>query len=732
MTTRRQVLGIGVAASGSLALRGVFFGACGSSLLQAEAADLPVAPKEISFGVYLQIRSDGRILITCPQAEMGQGVHDSLPKILAEELDADWSHVDVTLATGDDRFINPVTKRHRTANSESVMIHFELLRRTGAAAREMLRAAAAQRWNVGVEECRAAESSVTHPPSGRRYRYAELAAEAALLAVPQNPPLKAHTDFKLIGHRVVRKDAVAKVTGRAVFGLDVQQPDMLYAALFRSPATMSRVLDFDRAATLQESGVVDAFGIDDGVAIIAVSTWHALRAAARLQANFDTTPAESVDSAAMQRRLHAALEQGERAQRAAAARGQIYDVEATEAALAAAPLQASWTYEVPFLAHAALEPLTATARVHAGRAELWVPTQQPDRARDVMAEVTGLARESCLLYTTFIGGSFGRKWENDFVRQTMQIAARMAERQPGVAVKLTWSREQDFLHDRFRPAHVARTRVGVTANGEILAMHSRITGISIFSYQRRKLPAGVTDPFVTSSLISDRYAIANKYVDYVETPEPIPVGTWRSVAHSQNGFFAESAIDEIAALCKIDPLALRLRLCAGDVRAQTVLQRAAEKSNWTQSLTAGRGRGISLLTGYGSYCALVIEVTIVDRAVKIERIVAAFDCGLIIDPSQLEAQISGGIIWGLSAALNGEITFAAGAAQQQNFDSAPVLRLADTPPIEVDLLQSDAAPGGAGEASVGGVAPALASAIAAAGGERPRRLPLSALGWTFS
>lgn len=741
MTTRRKVLQAGVASGAALALRGLLIGGTATvTKASVQGATPSVTAKSTAgahFGIYLSIHRDGQIIIRCPQAEMGQGVHDSLPKILADELGADWSQVNIELAGGDDGFINPISKRHRTANSESVVIYFDLLRRTGAAAREMLCEAAAKRWRVAPEACVARESEILHLASGRRYGFGELAAEAALLPLPQAPKLKSSDEFTLIGRRVPRKDALAKVTGRARFGIDVTEPRMLYAVLCRSPAVTSRVLSFDRDVVLTLPGVVDAFTIDDGVAIIARTTWHAMQAAAELVArtavDFDTTGAREISSEAMQGRLQQALERDELAQ-TARARGSSrpYNAAATEAALAGAAHLATFNYEVPFLAHAALEPLTATARVTRDTAELWVPTQQPDRARDMMAAVTGLPRERCTLESTFLGGSFGRKWETDFVKQTMQIALELANRQPGAAVKLTWSREQDFLHDRFRPAHQARTRVGLSHDGRLLAMHTRISGISIFSYQGRRLPPGMTDPFVTSALINDDYDIANRYVDYVETPEPIPVGTWRSVAHSQNGFFSESAIDEAAALAERDPLELRLELTANDPRAQAVLQRIAAKVEWDNALPAGRGRGISLLSGYGSYCAIVIEVTVRERQLKIDRIVAVFDCGLIIDPSHVEAQISGGIVWGLSAALSGEITFAKGMAQQRNYDSAPVLRMAETPPIIVELLESAASPGGAGEASVGGVAPALASAIAAAGGERPRRLPLSSLGWLIT
>jgi CO/xanthine dehydrogenase Mo-binding subunit len=557
------------------------------------------------------------------------------------------------------------------------------------------------------------------------------------MPVPASPRLKTSAEFTLVGRPLPRKDSLPKVTGAAVFGIDVREPGMLHAALFRPPTVAGKVLAFDRAATLAAPGVFDAFPVSDGIAVVAKTTWHAMRAAAAVGGHpatvMDTSAAAGIDTEGMRRRLHAALDDDARALPARAPAGVMYDLAATRAAIAAAPRRHEWTYEVPFLAHAALEPLCATARVDADRAMLWAPTQQPDRSRDVMAQVTGLPRASCDLQVTFLGGGFGRKWETDFIRQAMEVARG----RPGTPIKLTWSREQDYRHDRFRPAHVARSRVGLDADGRILGLHTRITGISMWRFQNRPPMTGVGDPFITGGLISDRYALPAPCADWVETPEPVPVGTWRSVAASQNCFFSESTLDDIAAATGRDPLELRLELAASDPRAVAVLRKAAELVGWTTGSPAagktasGRGRGISLFQGFGSWCAEVVEVRADGRKVRIERIVAVVDCGMVIDPRTVEAQVSGGIVWGLSAAIDGRIRFADGAAREDNFHTAPVLRLSATPRIEVHLLASDQPPGGIGETSVPGVAPALASAIAAATGRRPRRLPLIEEGHVF-
>ncbi|NBU26007.1 MAG: xanthine dehydrogenase family protein molybdopterin-binding subunit, partial [Gammaproteobacteria bacterium] len=559
------------------------------------ASALGDAAAPARFSVFLQIDPAGTVIITNPQSEMGQGIHDGLPKMLAEELCADWSSVEIRLPTGDDAFVHPATKRHRTANSDSLTTYGDWMRRTGAAAREMLVAAAASQWAVPATECRAEASAVLHPASGRRAGFGALAAAAATLPVPASPRLKTPTEFTLVGRPTPRKDSLPKVTGRAVFGIDVQLPGLVFAALFRPTAVAGKVVAFDRAAALAQAGVIDAFAVSDGVAVLARTTWHAMRAAAALASHpatvVDIAASRGVTTEGMRQRLHAALDDDLRALPARAPAGVKYDLAATVAAMAAAPRRQEWTYEVPFVAHAALEPLCATALVADGRATLWAPTQQPDRTRDAMAQVTGLPRDRCSLQVTFLGGGFGRKWETDFVRQAMEIAAA----RPGTPIKLTWTREQDFRHDRFRPAHVARSRVGLDGDGRVVALHTRITGISMWRYQNRPPMPGIADPFITGGLIGDRYALPSPCADFVETPEPIPVGTWRSVAASMNAFFSESTIDDIAAAAGRDPLALRLELCAADPRALAVLRQAAALVGWDRPLRpARRGRRAGL------------------------------------------------------------------------------------------------------------------------------------------
>ncbi len=724
--SRRIFLQSGVAASGGLLL------GC-----QVQPQPLPAAPADVReamptgpgrFGVYVEIAPDGSISLVSPQSEMGQGVFDGLAKILADEMDADWARVTIRLPWADKRFASPVTKRQRTANSDSTSGYFQVLRETGAATRILLIQAAAQRWSVPASECLASDSVVSHPSSGRRLSYGELAAQAATLPVPTTVVLKTPDAFTLVGKSVQRKDTSPKTDGSAVFGIDVRLDGMLYAVLSRSPAVSAKLVTFNLDSVLRMPGVVDAFAVSDGVAVIAKSTWQARRAAEALSVKFDTSASREVEQPQIRARLRSALDNDAQALAGRPAfGGGPFDKAATLAALATAPVRKEWTYEVPFLAHAALEPLTATAVVRDDGAELWAPTQQPDACVDVLAKVTGLPAEKCRVNVTFLGGGFGRKFETDFVLQAAEIANKLRN----TPVKLTWTREQDFRHDRYRPAHMARTRVGLDREGNILAMQSRISGISMWRYKGRPAAPGFGDPFATGGLINDRYAIPNAYVDHVATNEPIPVGTWRSVSQSMNCFFFESAIEDLAAATRQDALALRRKLLAKDPRAVKLLDELASRGDWGKTLPKGRGRGLAYSQGFGSYCGQIFDVTAKGKDIHIDRIVCVFDCGLVVDPRMVDAQVTGGIVWGLSAARDGQITFANGAAVEDNFHTSPILRLPELPPIELHLLAGDSKPGGAGEASVPPTAPALASAIYAATGRRPRRLPLTSDGYRF-
>lgn len=683
---------------------------------------------ELRQSVFLTITRDGRIQVTTPIAEMGQGAHNALTRIIAAELGAAWDDIDVSLAYADAGFVAEQTGRQRTAASEGVKVYWEQLRRVGASAREMLCTAAADAWSVDAADCQVAESRVVHPASGRAAEFRELVMAASQLPVPAEPVLRAVDQLPLIGETLPRKDIQAKVNGEAVFGIDVQAPGMLHAAMRMPPQAQGVVRSVDDSAALAMPGVVKVVQVEGGVAVLADSFWRAKKAAEALQVEFDPGATEGLDSAAMRQTLQALLNDDD-----AAVQFPDIDTQAekpaflpldravTDAALADADRVLELEYEVPYLAHLTMEPMVCTALVEEGSCTVWAPTQHLDGGRQLVADVTGLPLEKVRLELTFLGGGFGRKFELDTIRQTVQAAQQV----PGRPVKLTWTREQDVQHDFYRPAYAVRTRVALTDKG-ITGMHSRIAGQSIWRFQGKDQIPFTADPTAAALLIYDIYDIPGKYMDFVEAPWRLPVGLWRSVTLSQNAFFAESALDESAIALGRDPYTLRRELLAKHPRIIAVLDRAAELADWDRDLPPGRGKGIALSAGFGSICAQVVEVTLNGDKLSVDRVVCAMDCGLQVDPQNIRAQLEGGIIFGLSAALRGEVTFAGGAVQESNFHDQPILRIHEVPMIELELIDSDAAPGGVGEAGVPPVAPALVNAIHAASGRRFRRLPLSA------
>jgi isoquinoline 1-oxidoreductase subunit beta len=683
------------------------------------------------FSAFLEITTSGAIRITLPTTEMGQGVHAALPRIIAEELAADWADVEVLLSYADAAFVSPVTGRQRSAYSEAVKIYYQQLRLVGASAREMLRTAAAAQWGVPATECHCHSSRVIHAASARAASYGSLVIAAAALPAPQQPPLRDPADFLLIGKSVERKDLHDKVCGRTVFGIDVALPGMLHAAM-RMPLQLdARLVGFDAAAVRDHPGVIAVVPVDGGVAVIADTFWQAMRAAEALPVEFQSAGSDTLLSTDTVRNLlRAGLEDDAAAvaypevdQQVAPPRTTVLDRSATAAALADAQQSLQLDYEVPYLSHLAMEPMVCTALVTDTQCRIWAPTQQPDLSRETAAALTGLAPEQVRLDITFAGGGFGRKWEVDFVVQAVQAAAAV----PGRPVKLTWTREQDVRHDFFRPAYLARTRIGLS-DGRIVAMHSRIVGQGILRAKGRPLPPDRADPTAASDLIFSLYDFPNKYIDHVHTPLRIPVGWWRSVSQSQNTFFSESAIDEVAAALQRDPLEFRVHLLDAHPRVIRVLQAVAALAGWGRPLPAGRGRGIAFSHGYGSICAQVAEVSVKDDRLQIHTLSCALDCGLQIDPDTIHAQMEGGMTFGLSAALRGDVNFRDGAVVESNFHDQQVLRMHEVPEMRIELIPSSAPPGGVGEAAVPAVAPALANAIYAASSRRIRRLPLSASG----
>lgn len=682
------------------------------------------AKQPILLNTYVQVTPDDRVIIYTPGAEMGQGVAHAMPKIVAEEMDADWNRVDIRLSHADDAFASPVNKKQRSGNSDGIITYYSALRQMGAGARAMLVSAAATRWGVDAASCVVSAGVIRHAASNRSLRFGDVAEAASKLTPPATLTLKNPKAFTLIGKSFPRKDLPPKVDGTALFGADVRLPGMLYAAVKHCPVIGGKITGYDKAALLKRPGVRSVVELDGAIAVVAASYWQARTALDQTELEIESPP-QLLQAEALREQLLAALKQDKLGPTwPTNMRGPPKPVDPAPVmtALAAAPRKFEAVYELPYLAHAPMEPPCCTALVTADECHVWGPLQAADVPRRLAAKITGLPLEKVRVDRTYLGGGFGRKWEDDFLIQAVTIAKAT----PGVPVKLLWTREEDIRHDAYRPAFATRTQAALDAEGYPTAMHSRIAGQSIFTSKSIPWPEGMADPTSAGGLIADHYKIPLKLIDYVEVKTPIRVGYWRSVTQSQNCFFSETAIDEMAHNAKVDPVAYREKLIGdSSPRMLAVMRKAAEASGWGTPLPKGRGRGIALSAMAFSLCAQVAEVEVDEaKRVRVKRIVCAFDCGLQIEPDSIVAQLEGGIVFGLSAALFGGITLEEGRVMEGNFDTHRIAAMADTPPIEVHLIQTDAPPSGVGEASTPVIMPALGNAIFAATGTRLRRLPV--------
>lgn len=667
----------------------------------AEAAGAALQPD-----AWLRVAPSGEVTVFLGKSEMGQGTFTGMAVLLAEELEADWARVQVVQADADAaRFGNMIT-----GGSRSVRGLFDPLRRTGAAAREMLIAAAARRWKVAPASCRAEQGAVVHPPTGRRLGYGALASAASREPVPKDPPLKAPKDWRLIGTRVPRLDTPDKVRGRTRFGLDVRVPGMRFAVVARPPVVGGRVAGFDAAAALAVPGVRKVAVVPSGVAVVADSTWAALKGREALGATFEPGPNGAFDSAALARRLaEAAPEPPARSE------GKL------EEALAGAAQRLEATYELPLLAHATMEPMNCTAHVRAGEAELWAPTQAPTWAQADVAKALGLPVEKVRVHVTFLGGGFGRRALPDFAVEAAEVS-----RAAGGPVQVVWSREDDVRHDFYRPAGRNELRAGLDAAGRLVAWHHRVRSPSIGKQLFGAAARGGGAPDVLEGAIGFPYQAGAVQVDAAMPEVGIRLGWWRSVYASQNAFPEECFIDELAAAAGKDPLAFRLEHLPAGHRLRGALELAAARAGWGTPPAPGRGRGLACHSSFGAHVAEVAEVSFESGRLRVHRVVAAVDLGVALNPDSVEHQVQGSIAYGLSAVLRGEITLQKGAVVQGNFDDQEPLRIDEMPLVEVHLVPSAEAPGGIGEPALPPLAPAVANALHALTGRRVRRLPIRA------
>ncbi|CAN7488411.1 molybdopterin-dependent oxidoreductase [Pseudorhodoferax sp. LjRoot39] len=709
--TRRRFIGGTAATAGALVV--------GFHIPRKSLAQTPL-PDEVN--AWVVVKPDDTVVVRIARSEMGQGTLTGLAQLVADELDCDWAKVTTEYPTpGQNLARQRAWGNFSTGGSRGIRESHDYVRKGGATARVMLVQAAADGWKVPAAECRAARSVITHQPSGRTTTYGKVAAAAGKLKPPADVPLKDPKDWQLIGKRLARLDTVEKVTGKQVYGMDLQMPGMLNAAIKACPVFGGTLKSFDAAAVEKRRGVKKIVRVgDNAVAVVADTWWRAKTALDALPVEWDFGQHAQASSAAFAEVLRAGL---------AAEQAVVGNSNGdAKAALAGAARRIEATYSYPHQNHATMETMNATARWTPERCEVWTPTQNGEAALAAAAEAAGLPPAQCEVYKIHLGGGFGRRGAvHDWVRQSVAIAKQM----PGVPIKMIWSREEDMQHGLYHPITQCRMVAGLDARGELQALHMRISGQSILAGVFPQNIKDGRDPVVFQGLnapgpeASIGYSVPHLLVDHAMRNPHVPPGFWRGVNLNQNAIYLESFIDEIAHATKQDPLALRRKLMAQHPKHLAVLNAVAERVGWDKPAPAGRFRGLAQTMGFGSYVAACAEVSVSDDGkLRIHRIVAATDPGYAVNPQQIEAQVEGSFAYGLSAALYGECTVKDGRIEQDNFATYPVLKMDEMPAVETVIVPSGGFWGGVGEPTIAVAAPAVLNAIFAATGKRIRTLPL--------
>lgn len=680
-------------------------------------------PPEIN--AWVVVKPDDTVVIRIARSEMGQGTLTGLAQLVAEELECDWSKVTTEYPPpGENLKRNRVWGSYSTGGSRGIRDSHDYVRKGGAAARHMLIAAAAAEWNVPAGECTAANSVITHGPSGRSTSFGKVAQAAGRLTPPSDVTLKDPKDWKIAGKPLARLDTVEKLTGRQVYGADLKLPGMLNAAIKACPIFGGTLASFDAAAVETMPGVKKALKVDDtSVAVVADTWWRAKTALDALPITWNEGPNKDLTSAAIRQTLAEGLEADE-----AFVGNKQGDAKTELARVAAAGDKViTATYAFPYQNHATMEPMNATALWTAEKCEVWVPTQNGEASLAAAAEASGLPVAQCEVHKIHLGGGFGRRGNfQDYVRQSVSIARQM----PGTPVKLLWSREEDMLHGAYHPTTQAKLTGALDADGNVTALHMRISGQSILAAVRPEGMQGGMDPVVFQGLTANlpeghlAYTVPNLLIDHAMRNPPIPPGFWRGVNLNQNAIYMECFVDELAHAAGAEPLTFRRKLMANHPKHLAVLEAAAKGIGWETPPAAGRFRGLAQIMGFGSYVAAAAEVSVEDGQLRIHRIVAATDPGYVVNPAQVERQVEGSFVYGLSACLYGECTVAGGRMEQENFDTYEVLRMAEMPAVETIILPSGGFWGGVGEPTIAVAAPAVLNALFAATGKRYRTLPL--------
>jgi isoquinoline 1-oxidoreductase subunit beta len=704
--SRREFVAVGVAAGAGLVV-GFYLPHAGRS-----------GKKVFSPNAYLRITPDNKVTIVCARSEMGQGVRTALPMILAEELEADWKQIEIEQAGASTLYGD-----QGTGGSASVKTTWDPMRKAGAAAREMLLSAAALTWGVPRSSCAAENGAVVHGASKRRLTYGELVEKAATLPIPTDVPLKQSKDYKIVGQRLARVDTPSKVRGEAVFGIDFRMPEMKYAVLSRSPTIGGKVLSFDDKESRKIAGVSYVGKISDAaVAVVADSVWGAMEGRRVLNVSWDAGPNKELNTAAVVEGL----------KQAAAKKGASLYSAGDVSKVTGRRISAE--YHLPFMAHAPMEPGNCTASFRGTSCELWAPTQVPQDCRDQVAKALGLDPDQVKVNVTLMGGGFGRRLEYDYAVEAALVSKALVDSKMGGPVKVIWTREDDMRFSTYRPASLHQLSAVLDGAGWPVAFTHRIVAPSISGQKGQPGPNGV-DPDLPDEA-AFIYAPPNVSLEYVPAETPVPLGWMRSVYALQAAFASEGFIDELAVAAGKDPLEYRLHMLGKDqniqyfdttwrtARMRGALQLAADKAGWKSALPAGRFRGIACFGCFSSYAAEVVEISMENDVPRVHRVVAVVDCGQVVNPSILEQQIQGGIVFGLANALRAKITIEKGRVVQGNFDDYPPLRMDETPVVEVYAVPSTEAPTGIGEPSVPPLAPAICSAIYAATKKRIRALPI--------
>jgi isoquinoline 1-oxidoreductase subunit beta len=666
---------------------------------------------EFQPNAWVRVGSDNIVTIWCHRSEMGQGVYTSIPMLVAEELEVPLERVKIDMAPAAAPYINDMLGGQITGGSTSVREAYGKLRTAGAAAREMLVAAAAANWGVPVSECTAVNGEVMHNPTKRMLPYGQLAVAASKLKAPEKPTLKSPANFKLIGKQYHRMDTVAKVEGTAVYGIDVKRKGMLIASLAQCPVIGGKVKSVNDSAAKAIKGVEGVINIGEGVAVLAKDYYLAKKGRDALKIEWDMGPSANVNMDTIRAGIRAAMSKPGAAMKK--------DGDADKA-MAGAAKRIEAEYESPYLAHATLEPVNCSAEFINGNCHITGPIQFQQGAQGAAAAVLGLKPEQVFIHTTFLGGGYGRKLELDFIMQAALIA-----KAAGKPIKMVWSREDDMTHDFYRPMSLHKMEGGLDAQGNLVALSGKMVSQSVTARAFPPVVQNGFDPFMAEGGSNVTYKVPNINLTKVIQDSGVRVGYWRSVSHPLNAFAIECFMDELAKTAGKDPVAFRMGMLGAHPRAMAVLKAASDRAGWGKA-AAGRGLGVAQMECYETYTAVVAEVSLRGDTPTVHKLTCVTDCGLQIHPDQVNAQIMSGLLLGFSSAMKNEITFKNGAVQQTNFHDYPMLRMNEVPTIDLQFIGSNEKPGGIGEVGVPLVAAAIANAIAAAGGKRLRKQPLSA------